>query len=327
MKKIHILLLLIAAALASCTNDSFKIDGKIDNLDDGAVKVVFYGDSGIVDELVEMDKKGHFSFKGVSSQPAIVNVLGHQGEVLATLVAVNGDHIKINGDAGKAKKIKISGNRLNEEWQLFRDEHAAFYADPNPSRLDAAIEKYVREHPGDMLSTALLMADYSDFSDQEKVSTMLKSIESDARPESLTIALGDDPTGNKKQLMPRLMTMTLMKHGGDFEEFKLTGHITFFNFWANPQNERKTLIDKLQALDESIQVIDVLTESDTLRWHQTIGSDPKNWKHYWAPGGPLEQGVQLLRISSVPWFAVTDSTGLFTYSGSDISAAIKAAQR
>ena len=320
------LLLLLTALLASCSSDKFKIDGNIDNLKAGVVRVIFMGDSGIVDEETIVDNKGHFTFKGSSSVPVIVSVIKQRGEALATLVAINGDHLKIKGDADKPADIKTSGNRLNKEWQLFRDEHAAFYADPNPSRLDAAIEKYVREHPADMLSTVLLMADYSDYSDYDKIEKMLKGIDAEARPESLTQTFKNDPNASKRNLLPRLMTLTLWKHGGNFDEIKLTGHTSFISFWASPQKDRMSLINKLKTLDAKIHIIDVLAESDTLRWHQTIAADPEGWRHYWAPGGPMEQGIQLLGFTSLPWFAVTDSTGLVTYSGPDINAALKTAQ-
>ena len=77
--------------------------------------------------------------------------------------------------------------------------------------------------------------------------------------------------------------------------------------------------------DKGIRIIDVLTESDSLRWHQTIAGDPADWLHYWAPGGPMEQGIQMLGIKSLPWFAVTDSTGLVVYSGPNCDLASKKA--
>lgn len=328
MKQIHHLLLplLLIATLASCSNDSFKIQGDIANLDDFTVKVVFSGDSGAVSELAKVDKKGHFSFEGQSAQPVIVTVLNHLYEPLATVVAVNGDHLKIKGDASQSMSIKVKGSRLNEEWQLFRDEHAALYTDPNPSRLDAEIEKYVREHPADMLSTVLLMVDYSDYSDRAKVDQLLSGIDGKARPESLTAAYPGTPMQHKKGLLPRLMTLTLVKHGGDFETIKLTDRMTLISLWANPQKDRNALIDKMQNLSDNIRVIDVLAESDTLRWHQTIAGDPAGWQHYWAPGGPIEQGIQLIGITSMPWFAVIDSTGMAIYSGPDLTAAIHATQ-
>ena len=325
MKQSHLLLLLLVAVLTSCSGDSFKIEGNIANLGGGAVRVVFRGDSGVVDEVITLDKKGKFAFEGTSQQPVIVNLLDRKNDLLTAVVAANGDHLKIKGDASKAMSVKVKGNKINEEWQLFRDEHASFYTDPNPSRLDAAIEKYVREHPAEMLSTVLLMTDYSDYGDRYKVDQMLKGIDAKARPESLTQSFL--PQERKKNVLPRLMTLTLVKHGGNFEEIKLTDRVTLISLWANPQQERNTLVNKLQNLDKAVRVIDVLAESDTLRWHQTIADDPEGWLHYWAPGGPLEQGIQLLGITSMPWFAVTDSTGLVTYSGPDLTAATRAATK
>lgn len=314
--------MLLLLALASCSSDEFKIDGKFEDLGGNTVMVVFHGDSAMVDEKVEVDAKGRFTFKAVSLQPVLVNLYDWRGELLVSLIATGGDHIKVKGNASKALRIKVSGNRINEDWQLFRDEHAAFYADPNPSRLDAAIEKYVREHPGDMLSTVLLLADYSDYSDRDKMDKMLKSIEAKARPESLVQPFKDNPAWRGRDVIPRLMTLNLIKHHGEYEEIGLTKKVSLISLWANPQSNRKDLIDKLKALDKGVRVIDVLAEGDTLRWHNTIMADPDSWQHYWAPGGPLEQGIQLLGITSLPWYAVTDSTGLVTYSGPDLMAAI-----
>ena len=325
MKKITLMLLLMMAVLASCSSGSFKIEGNLPNLEGKAVRVLFKADSCIVDEPIEADNKGGFTFKGESSQPVLVSLLNYRGEVLTMLVAVNGDHIKVTGDPGKAMGIKISGSHLNEDWQLFRDEHAAFYADPNPSRLDAAIEKYVREHPTDVLSTVLLMCDYSDYSDRDKVDKMLNGIDMKARPESL-VNHYTDRTVSRNANLPRLMSLKLAKDAGKFEEISLTDRVTLINLWANPQKDRNAMIQQLQALGDQIQVLDVLTESDTLRWHQTIASDPKSWKHYWAPSGPLELGIQLLGITSMPWYAVTDSTGMVAYSGPILKTAIHVAQ-
>ena len=324
MKKIQLILLLLVAALASCSSDSFKIDGTLANLYGSAVRVVFKADSCIVDESIDVDKKGKFSYQGHSSQPTVITLLNQRGDILITVVAVNGDHLKVKGDASKALDIKVKGNRLNEDWQLFRDEHKAFYTDQNPSRLDAAIEKYVREHSDDMLSTVLLLVDYSDHGNRDKLGKLLKDINIEARPESLTRLFVVDPLNRKKVNLPRLTSLTLWKHGGGFEEVKLTDRVTLLTLWAQPQKDREALRTKVQAFKETTDgkahLVDILAESDTMRWYKTIAGE--DWPHYWAPGGPLEQGVQLLGITSLPWYAVADSTGLIIYSGPNLNEAM-----
>ena len=56
MNKIPLILLLLVAILASCNSDSFKIDGNIAHLDGNTLKVVFIGDSGVVEEIAEVDR-------------------------------------------------------------------------------------------------------------------------------------------------------------------------------------------------------------------------------------------------------------------------------
>ena len=325
MKKNIVFALLLLLMTASCSGDRFKIDGNLVNLDGAAVHIVYCADTVVVDQWVDVDKKGRFTYQGVSSQPVVVSLSDQRGKLLTQLIAMNGDHLKVAGDAGKSMGVNVKGNRLNEDWQLFRDEHRAFYADLNPNRLDAAIEKYVRDYPSDVLSTVLLVTDYSDFSDRDKVDKLLRGIEIQARPESLAGLLYGNEKGRKHTVLPRLMSLTLFKHGGKFEEIRLTDKTSVLSMWANPQQGRKALIDQLQTFDKGIRIIDILTESDSLRWHQTIADDPKGWLHYWAPGGPLEQGIQMLGITSLPWYAVTDSTGLVVYSGPSCDAAAKKA--
>lgn len=326
-KKIHLLalMLLVMASLASCSSDSFKIDGELANVDGGRVKVVMRGDSGMVDEWVDVDKKGHFTFPGVATQPVLVMFMNHNGEVLATVVAANGDHIKLKGDAAQPMGVKVKGGKVNEDWQMFRDEHRDFYLSSNPARLDAAIEKYVRENPRDMLSTVLVMADYSNHGDRDKVEKLLKSIEVESRPESLTAAFWESPAAAAKRHQPRLMTLELYKLGAGFEKIMLTGQLTLLRLWANPQDERPTLNQRLRDFSESdagkdVRVIDILAESDTMMWHKTV--EGESWQHYWAPGGPVEKGIQVLGATSMPWYAVTDSTGLVIYSGPALDQAI-----
>jgi len=321
------LALLVMALLTSCSSDSFKIDGDLINLDGDVVRVVMRGDSGLVDESVEMDEKGHFSFQGIASQPVLVAFMRLDGSPLATVVAANGDHIKLKADARQPASVRIKGGKVNDQWQMFRDEHLDFYLNSNPGRLDAAIEKYVKEHPADMLSTVLLMADYSDYSDRDKVEKLLKSIEAKARPESLTAAFWELPASATKRQRPRLMNLNLLRHGGGFEQVELTNRISLLWMWANPQDGRQEVRQRIkdfcQDVGKDVRIIDILTESDTMRWYQNIAGE--EWKHYWAPGGPLEKGIQLLGINTMPWYAVTDSTGMVIYSGPDLTSAFNTA--
>ena len=107
-------MLLLATLLASCSSDNFKIDGELTHLNGTAVKIVFRGDSGIVNEFANLDKKGKFSFEGASAAPVLVSIMDQRGELLKRVVATNGDHLKLKGDASKGMAIKVKGNHIND---------------------------------------------------------------------------------------------------------------------------------------------------------------------------------------------------------------------
>ena len=64
------LLLTLTVAMVSCSGDGFKIDGDITNIEGDALRVIFATDSGMVDEWVNIEKNGKFSYRGnVSEEP------------------------------------------------------------------------------------------------------------------------------------------------------------------------------------------------------------------------------------------------------------------
>ena len=88
MKKLSVFIILLVV-LGSCNSHEFKIDGNIAGID--GVRIVFSGDSGMVDEWVSIDKKGRFSYKGTSADPVLVSILDVHGEPVALVVAADGE--------------------------------------------------------------------------------------------------------------------------------------------------------------------------------------------------------------------------------------------
>jgi len=325
-------LLVVACALlvTSCSGDSVKVEGQLSNLEGSVLRVIAITDSTVVGQKVDVNPKGKFStsIDGVS-QPTIVTVLNHRNELLANAVAEKGGHIKLQGDASKPQAIKVTGSDLNERWQLFRDEHAAFYSDPNPSRLDAAIQKYVRENPTDILSTVLLMADYSNLTDRSAMDAMLSSLNPKARPASLVRAYKAMEPALTSRPVSRMMNLMLWRNGS-FDELTLVGRITLLYLWTTGSDNRAAVVDAIKQASRqagtSLQVADVLVESDTIRWHRTVAGDSASWHHYWSPGGPQDASLSQLNITTTPWFVVVDATGSIAYNGNDVQQACRIAQ-
>jgi len=327
---IHLIIFLGALLTTSCTSNSFKLDGSIDQLESPNIRIVFANDSGIVDEYIT-PQKGQFSFKAKISAITLVSILDSHNNLLAQAIAEPNSHIKLHGSADKPTSIKISGNDLNEQWQLFRNEHEAFYADPNPSRKDATIEKFIRENPDNLLSTVLLIADYSNLSDNIKVNELLQSIHTEAKPIALTrtyqALIKSQQLNNKNRI---LTSMRLVQLGGKHIELATTGRISLLYFWKQPSNNRTHQTQQLKTLtqqtNQQIHIADILIDGDTIRWGNSVKSDSALWQHYWAPLGPLDNSLKPLHITSCPSFAVIDSAGHIAYCGIHIEEACQIAK-
>ena len=326
---IVLLLGMMALLAASCSGSGFKVDGELEGMHNPRVRIAFMTDSGVVDEWVEMKQDGKFQYRYRQhvEDPVLITLMGMNSAVLCHAVVQDGDHISFKGDASKPTAVKASGNDLNERWQLFRDEHAAFYGDPNHSRLDASIEKYVRENPNDMLSTVLLMADYGDLTSRDKIEGMLNAINIKARPASLLRSFKTQATTSQRT--PRLASLQLW-HKGAIEQVPLLGHTTLFYLWVNNDDNRQSIVQSLKSLaqqaGDKVTIADVKIAADTLRWSQTIAADSATWKHYWAPGGPGWSAFRQLEINMVPWFVVTNNDGTVAYAGADVQQACRVAQ-
>lgn len=320
-----ILLLLLSS---SCSGGSIKIDGKITGLGTHNIHVLYLGDYGVVDDVLE-SHESEFEWRCVSSELTVITITDSRGSVLARFAARNGDKISIRGDLGRLDDVRITGNEATEQWQKFRREHARMYRSAPSPALDRAIDNWVKEHPKEACSTLLLLFDRSALQNDKNGVWLLKDLAAEARPERLIASASWIEEYYSRQGSKTIHTLNLCGTDGDFHPLELRHRRSMLYFWTKNHEDRSDIILAIhnmlnQSSDDDALVADILVDADSTHWSATCRADGATWKHYWVPGGVTDVALRELRIPTVPYFIVSDSLGRITYRGTSVSSAIGA---
>lgn len=123
MKKILYILGLIALISACKNNDSFTVEGKIENAGD-LKKVFLYQNNELVDSAF-LNENNEFTFKRVSADPDFFNL--SLGDKSITFIAQNGDDIAFTFDSPSPESTyEVSGSDDSEKLKDFNTLSSKF---------------------------------------------------------------------------------------------------------------------------------------------------------------------------------------------------------
>ncbi len=318
--------LAILLCLVACSGKSeFIVTAKIKGLGETNVHVAYLNPEGAVDEKWVGVKEEAFQFKGETADVVLLMLSDGQGRPLARLVVEGGDEITIEGDKNKPNEFKVKGNDTSERWYEFISVHTTQYQMPDRTALNTEIEKYVKENTDDLLSTILVLVDYSG----DNRDKLLAQIDEDAKPAKLLMDYNGLQAILAKQSRAPLAAMTLYASSGDFDTFSpgAAGR-SLIIFWDNASgNKRKNIINTLHQADvESTNALiaDIYMESDSGAWRANWKDDPIDGiSHYWVPQGTMHSALKDLSIVALPTIMVIDSTGAQRYRGDDARVALQ----
>ncbi len=319
-----LILMVFSPFFWSCSNH-FSVQGHITGLGNQNIHVVYASSMGVKDFYV-MTKNDRFEVKGEAQDWTLVSIFDGQNQPLAHFFLDKGDNLQVKGDLTQRFRFEVKGPEIDENWYQFRTDHASEYQDGNPKRRDAAIEKYVKENPANVLSTVLLLFDYSQLDNKVQVDQLMAKIDKDAKPEPLLASYMTLMRKTRKNATA-LLPLVMLESKGDFSTFSpTTAQASLLYLWTNDLNHSSdiaTLKQLSSSFSDRLQVGDVYLDPDSTVWRSTLKRDAATWKRYWAPEGPLNNQLINLNIQSTPVFVVTDSIGTIHYNGNKIQEAEK----
>lgn len=314
----------VMLALCGCSSNHFKLKAHLKGLGSQNVKVVYVNDEGAIVENWITAQSDHFEVEGSCANPSLLLVYNSLNVAIFKTVVSSGDEIEIEGKVMSPNELKVEGSEAAKKWSAFVSEHKGLYGMIANPALNAAIEKYVKDNRKSLVSTLLVLVDYSPTSD-EAVDRMLDMLDDSAKPASLLESY-NMLKAKKQKPVTSLKSLNMMElTSQDFEAAVFTGSKpSVILFWDKEvkQNVRTTTIDELKMLDaNTVQILDVNIDSDSAGWNSAIRNDGTNWKHYWVPGSLMNHELLPLQLTTTPTIIVTDTTGHQLYRGNDAAKA------
>lgn len=304
-----------------CTSSDFKVNIELKGLGNQNVRVVYRNaEGGIADSWI-MAQNDAVEITGNCTDPSLLMVYNSMSVPIARLVVSGGDKLEVKGEVANSNQLQVKGSDVMEQWNDFVVKHRTEYDMSNAVKLNAEIEKYVKDNPKSMVSTLLVLVDYAPGDDAGKVPELLKLIDESAKPKSLmdsyNLAMMRVKTGVTSITSLNLLEM----NSDDFEMARFTGSKpSVICFWDNEgaPHKRSAAFEEMKMLDSTrVNIVDINIGSDSTQWRSTVAATGTTWKHYWVPGSMMNSAIMKLQVTTTPTIIVTDSLGKQLYRGSD----------
>lgn len=326
MAYISVILLVL---LVSCKENKFVITGEITNLGTQNIRVV-YTANNIINSIWVPAVDGRFRIEGNAPDITVVDIFNQQKGHIAHVAVENGDNIELKGDLKDTYGIKITGNKTNEKWNGFINNHKDIFIKGNSSIIDIEIEKFIRNNKGSVVSTLLLMNDYTNLADTERTDSLLSLIEKKAKPESLLTGYKGIIDNDMTNIPQKTIMSFILYNKTDSLESFIPGlsKLSLLYFWNSENENRGIIMKELKKLSNKykksqLQITDITLDNDSAVWKKKIKNDSVQWKQFWALGGRMNNVLYRMDVRFAPYFIVTDSVGNPLYRGKSFNEAVK----
>ncbi len=309
-------LLLIVSACSG--DDRFEIDCRIRGLDTGSVEMIYF--DGHLNAVTAHASDSRVKLTGKAETPALVDVWDSDGRLLFSLIAVNGDRLKVEMDLDDPATVEIEGNEESELLAKFRKDNEELIAAGPSAKLNTVVESFILSNPSSRAATVALMTIYDLNSDPVKADSLLNRLDANARNMSsirdfsrtLAVASASVAYEHVRPITFRISTDSIV------ELIPYRHKYSLLAVTDSPVDTATSRILKALRRDFTAKRLDMIETSvitDSARWRASIKADTATWSQTWLPGGLGNPTLSLLAIPATPYYIAVDSTGTQVYRG------------
>ena len=311
-----VLVVIIALVARACSGGSqWHLSGELKGLQNGNLRLVWTQENGATAEQWVQAQGDRFDARGTAADgPVLLAVYHGQTRLFTVIVIENGDHVELDGNMMAPFSVRAHGNDACHEWAEWRAAHTTLYQQEDRKALNTEIEKFVHDHPKELLSTLLVLVDYRGDSQQASM-RLLNTIDKAVRPASLTASFT-----SLEKLLPvdtslSLGNIKLWNRDGDMENVTADGRPVVVLLWDVKwlsSADRKTLVADINRRreEQNAKVYAIFMEPDTQPWRPTARmAEMESWHHLWAPAGATTACLKPLAATMLPIVITADSTG------------------
>lgn len=346
MKHLHIIAwFIIATMLVACHSKSFKINGTIEGAKEGDTLYITYDlEQGTPSDSFYV-KDGKFAYEGKTDTTRLSVIYNKRQIDISTTFFLEPGEIDIHL-ANIPEKQKVSGTKVNEQWQLLidsinifskklNDMSAQMFRQEYSEEAQAALRSKVAQTQSDLGQCILSFAERNisnelgyflvNLYDEEYISdnNRLKLIE------KMPLKMRQRPQIQqmKKVLTSRanmqLSDFTMRDENGNMlsvlQEVK-KNKITVIDFWASwcgPCIHEMPEVIKMynQYKSQGLGIIGVSLDSNEKAWKNAITSLSLPWTHISELNGWNNSMVSAYGIRSIPFTMIVDNEGKILQKG------------
>lgn len=327
LRQHFIIIILLALVASGCSKKQhFEILGEISDLGAQNVSITYYADGGLK-RISTAAVDGRFSLRGESPEPTLCIVEKSDGTEIATVIAANGDKVKITGELSKLPAIKVSGNASSEKLARWVSDNTPLLLSRNTEKINRSVADFIRRNTSDVAATALLVTRFYAPGYELLADSLLSEIDIKARPIAimqnfsivLATQLSKRQAGDVKPMTLYLRSDTVVH----YSPFASSLSLLAFRSDSRPA-AHDSVGDLLKTASEQymrhrLRVIEFSSARDSASWKRATARDSASWEQAWVPGTVASGAIHRLAVPRYPFFIVADSAGTQLYRGSSVT--------
>ena len=312
MKRWNIILCLLGLLMAGCGHpDAFRVQRRLDDKATINLRVVFHTDRGVITGITAANA-GEFAFEGSSAELAMVEVYDNEYRLQARFAAQNGNDIEVDVNRTNRFASRVKGNPVAEAFTDFLATNAEALKAATPEGRNAIIADYIKTNTDSPVSMLLLWGEFDAYNHEalgDSLTALLPpGIKNHAAAQRRFEELSQVPA-------PKADSITFRVSGGKHKVFTANEDTPALLVFSDSRtSDHRNQTDSIKRLiklikQRDVKVYELNCDPDTSSWRRAIYNDSATWTQGWLEGGPAAPDVARLRLPTLPYYIVVDTTG------------------
>ncbi|MBB4624220.1 TlpA disulfide reductase family protein [Parabacteroides faecis] len=342
----HLLLIFgVALFLSSCGKDvSYRIEGKLSNLEDETLYAVFENDNNKVVDTITCEKPGQFSLKRNEGDFNTVTIFFDHKKSWTTAYLIKGEKVTITGDALYPALLQVKGGRINDQLNSYRKSvspllkeqadlikiltNKGSYTNTTeetdiPSRLtnvnhtlsERAME-YIQEHPDEEASVVLLQYYFMNPDDTRKMDELLAVLSPKLKDFYLIRKLQEYSAKAQRTSLgaeaPGFNVKNVYGHTVSLDSFPQRYLLLAFTApWCDMCQTEDLFLDKvaMKYPKEKVDMLLISLDDDPQEVRKLLSKDSIDWNLVTDSAGQATMLVDLYNVNTLPRCFLIDEDG------------------
>lgn len=337
----YVIPFIVVLSFFACTqNIPYRIEGKLTNLGEAEIYVVFENENGCLVDTVTSEPDGSFSIEQKEGDYQTAVLFFENKTFWRCIFLEAGKKVKISGDAKYPALLRVKGgDRMNEKISDLRDMSVSLWKEKtdltreinrkrsNPieeadliakltnveHQLEEIAVAYIKKNPEESASLAFIQYFFTDLDDTRDVDELLAVISPQLRDHYLYKALEEYSVKAKRTNLGAEAPTFKVKNvlGKEIDMSKLDNEyilLAFTHSWIQQDETEKSHLAPIayQHKKDSLNVIVLTLDNNTKEIRNAIKHDTIQWNVVADSASQVASLLDLYNVSELPRYYLID---------------------